>query len=100
MRISDWSSDVCSSDLLKLVSLIEEDGEGPMPPWRLHDLRRTVATGFQRLGVRFEVTEAILNHVGGSRAGEAGIYQRNDWKSEKVEALRVWHAHFQEIVSR
>ncbi|WP_223262964.1 hypothetical protein [Sphingobium sp. SCG-1] len=24
------------------------------------DLRRTLATGFQRLGVRFEVTEAVL----------------------------------------
>ncbi len=85
---------------LKLDSLIEEDGEGPMPPWRLHDLRRTVATGFQRLGVRFEVTEAILNHVGGSRAGVAGIYQRHDWKPEKIEALRVWNAHLQEVLSR
>ena len=37
--------------------------------WRLHDLRRTMATGLQRLGVRFEVTEAALNHVSGSRAG-------------------------------
>ena len=36
--------------------------------WRLHDLRRTAATGLQKLGVRLEVTEAILNHVSGSRA--------------------------------
>ena len=40
-----------------------------MPPWRLHDLRRTLATGFQKLGVRFEVTEAVLNHLGGSKSG-------------------------------
>ena len=38
-------------------------------PWTLHDIRRTVATGLQRLGVRLEVTEALLNHVSGSRAG-------------------------------
>ncbi|MFM9852124.1 MAG: tyrosine-type recombinase/integrase [Sphingomonadaceae bacterium] len=50
----------------KLDRLIAEDGGEPMQPWRLHDLRRTLATGFQRLGVRFEVTEAVLNHVGGS----------------------------------
>jgi integrase len=67
----------------KLDQLIAQKGDGPIPAWRLHDLRRTVATGFQRLGVRFEVTEAILNHVGGSRAGVAGIYQRHDWKAEK-----------------
>src|SRR5215216_6663072 len=29
----------------------------------LHDLRRTFATNMQRLGVRVEVTEALLNHV-------------------------------------
>ena len=33
--------------------------------WRIHDLRRTMSTGFQKLGVRFEVTEATLNHVSG-----------------------------------
>src|SRR3546814_11467790 len=27
MRISDWSSDVCSSDLLPLLELIEDDAE-------------------------------------------------------------------------
>lgn len=31
-----------------------------LAPWRLHDDWRTLATGLQRLGVRFEVTEAIL----------------------------------------
>jgi hypothetical protein len=37
--------------------------------WWLHDLRRTLAAGLQRLGVRLEVTEAVLNHLSGSRAG-------------------------------
>jgi hypothetical protein len=39
----------------------------------IHDLRRTVAIGLQRLGIRLEVTEAVLNHVSGSRAGIAGV---------------------------
>ena len=47
-------------------------------PWNVHDLRRTVATGLQRLGVRLEVTEAVLNHISGSRGGIAGVYQRHD----------------------
>lgn len=62
-------------------------------PWRFHDLRRTLATGMQRLGVRFEVTEAILNHVSGSKSGVAGIYQRHDWGPEKIVALQKWADH-------
>jgi integrase len=62
-------------------------------PWNVHDLRRTVATGLQRLGVRLEVTEAVLNHISGSRGGIAGVYQRHDWAAEKRAALDSWAAH-------
>ena len=34
----------------------------PMPGWRFHDIRRTVATGLQRLGHRLEVIESVLGH--------------------------------------
>ena len=71
-----------------------------MQPWRLHDLRRTLATGFQRLGVRFELTEAVLNHVGSSRAGVADIYQRHDWKAEKRDALDLWNSHIVRALAR
>jgi integrase len=65
----------------------------PLVPWSVHDLRRTVATGLQRLGVRLEVTEAVLNHISGSRGGIAGVYQRHDWAVEKRAALEAWAAH-------
>jgi integrase len=71
----------------------------PLEHWTLHDLRRTFATGLQRLGVRLEVTEAILNHVSGSRGGVAGIYQRHDWAAEKRQALDAWAAHVLAVVS-
>jgi len=61
-------------------------GRAPFVPWSVHDLRRTVATDLQRLGVRLEVTEAVLNHVSGSRGGIAGVYQRHDWATEKRAA--------------
>ncbi|MGO9233103.1 MAG: hypothetical protein ACLP4V_03065 [Methylocella sp.] len=61
--------------------------------WRLHDLRRTMATGLQRLGVRLEVTEQVLNHVSGSRAGIVGVYQRHDFALEKRAALQAWGDH-------
>jgi hypothetical protein len=59
-----------------------------------------LATGLQRLDVRFEVTEAILNHVGGSRAGVAGVYQRHDWAKEKREALIKWAKAVEHIVAK
>jgi len=59
-------------------------------PWVLHDIRRTVATGLQKLGVRLEVTEAVLNHVSGSRGGIKGVYQVHDWADEKIAALAGW----------
>jgi integrase len=68
-------------------------------PWRFHDLRRTLATGMQRLGVRFEVTEAILNHVSGSKAGVAGVYQLHDWGPEKKAALAAWSDHVEGLLT-
>jgi len=52
-----------------------------------------VKLGLQRLGVRLEVTEAVLNHISGSRAGIAGVYQRHDWAAEKRAALDAWATH-------
>jgi integrase len=66
--------------------------------WTLHDLRRTAATGLQKLGVRLEVTEAVLNHVAGSRAGIVGVYQRHHWADEKRTALAAWGEHVAAII--
>lgn len=66
--------------------------------WRLHDLRRTMATGLQKLKVPLEVTEAVLNHISGSRAGIVGIYQRYDYAAEKRAALNAWGARVAAIV--
>jgi hypothetical protein len=41
----------------------------------------------------FRVTEAVLNHIRGSRGGMAGVYQRHDWAAEKRAALDAWAAH-------
>lgn len=82
-------------EIAKIAS--KEEIQAPAP-WRVHDLRRTLATGLQRLGVRFEVTEAVLNHVSGSRGGVAGIYQRHDWADEKRAALQAWADHVSRLV--
>jgi integrase len=71
----------------------------PLEAWRLHDARRTLATGLQRLGVRLEVTEAVLNHLSGSRAGIVGVYQRHDWLDERRAALTAWGEHVTALVN-
>jgi integrase len=74
------------------------DAKSGVTNWRLHDLRRTAATGLQRLGVRLEVTEQVLNHISGSRAGIVGVYQRHDFASEKRAALDAWGEHVRAVV--
>lgn len=99
--ISGFSKAKARLDEAMQSALIEEAGEGAkLTPWRVHDLRRTVATRLQRLNVRFEVTEAVLNHVSGSRAGVAGVYQRYGWNDEKRTALDAWANHLEVIIGR
>jgi hypothetical protein len=53
-----------------------------------------LATGLQRTGIRLEVTESVLDHISGTRAGIAGVYQRHD-RAEKRAALEAWAARVQ-----
>jgi integrase len=85
---SGWSK--CKAALDEAITEARAQAAGatgitaaPLVEWSVHDLRRTVATGLRRLGVRLEVTEAVLNHISGSRGGIAGVYQRHDWAPEK-----------------
>ena len=71
----------------------------PTPPWVLHDIRRTVASGMARLGINLPVIEKLLNHVSGSFAGIVGVYQRHSFADEKRAAMAAWARHIQAIVS-
>jgi integrase len=72
----------------------EEAGDDPaavrIPQWRLHDLRRTAASGMARLGINLPVIEKVLNHTSGSFAGIVGVYQRHSFADEKRAALEAW----------
>ena len=65
--------------------------------WRIHDLRRTVATGLQKLGVNLQTIEAVLGHTSGSRSGVVGVYQRHSFDAEKRAALDAWGTHVMAI---
>jgi integrase len=86
----DMSPSGFSKAMCRIREALEEEIGRPVPRWTLHDLRRTLATGLQRLGVRLEVTEAVLNHLSGSRSGIVGVYQRHNYFHEKKAALSAW----------
>ena len=71
-----------------------------MPAWRLHDLRRTCASGLARLGINLPVIEKVLNHSSGSFAGIVGVYQKHSFADEKRQALEAWGRHVDSLVSR
>jgi integrase len=72
---------------------LANDKRATMLPWRLHDLRRTAASRMAELGIAPHVIEKVLNHVTGSLAGVAGVYNRFGYGPEKRHALEAWAAH-------
>ena len=89
-----WSNAKESLDKMMLADLRAADGDrAKLSPWRLHDIRRTVATRMGDLGVLPHVIEMVLNHVSGHKAGVAGIYNRSTYKAEKRAALELWASY-------
>lgn len=64
-------------------------------PWRYHDIRRTVSTGTNELGIEPHIVEAILGHV---VKGVAGVYNKAKHDTAKRAALEVWGAHVMALV--
>jgi integrase len=71
---------------------------GIAKPWRVHDIRRTVATGMADIGIEPHVIEAALNHFSGHRAGVAGVYNRSAYEPQVESALARWAAHVAALI--
>jgi integrase len=94
-----WGKAKSALDERVLARLREKNNNAHTPPWRLHDIRRTVATRLGDLGVLPHVVEAVLNHVSGHKAGVAGVYNRAAYAAEKRMALDLWAEHLVEAVT-
>jgi integrase len=98
--ISGFSKYKTRLDAAMLSEALKEQGrDATIPPWRLHDLRRTAATGMASIGVPPHIVEACLNHVSGAKAGVAGTYNRAAYEPEKRAALERWANHVTGTVS-
>jgi integrase len=69
------------------------DAASGVENWRLHDLRRTVASGLARLGFEPFIVERVLNHATTAAGPLAKVYQRYDYDKEKRRALDAWSRH-------
>jgi integrase len=71
---------------------------GAVKPWRLHDIRRTVATCMADIGIEPHVIEACLNHYSGHRRGVAGVYNRSPYEKAVKTALARWAEHVSSFI--
>jgi integrase len=71
---------------------------GKVAAWRVHDLRRSVATRMADIGVEPHIIEAILNHYSGHRAGDHGVYNRSPYSKQIRAALAQWDDHLRSII--
>ncbi|MEQ1671523.1 MAG: site-specific integrase, partial [Hyphomicrobium sp.] len=67
--------------------------------WTLHDLRRTTATFLGKMETPPHVIERILNHISGSFAGVAGVYNRHPYFDEMRLALNAWGEKVRQLAS-
>ena len=58
--------------------------------WVIHDLRRTLSTRLNEMGVEPHIVEAIIGH---KVKGVAGVYNRAKHDAAKLSALEAWGAH-------
>jgi len=67
-----------------------KDAPPALPPWRMHDFRRTAVTWMAGNGVAPHVADRLLNHVQGTISGVAAVYQRQQFLAERKAALEAW----------
>ncbi len=67
----------------------------PIPPWRLHDLRRTARSLMARLSISADIAERVLGHA---MPGVREIYDRHSYAAEKRDALERLAALVGQIV--
>ncbi|MGG2141616.1 tyrosine-type recombinase/integrase [Symbiopectobacterium sp. RP] len=65
--------------------------------WTPHDLRRTLATKLNDMGVMPHVVEQLLGHA---MPGVMGIYNRSQYLPEKLDALNRWMDRLDELAAK
>ena len=73
-----------------LDARIAEAEGAPLEPWRNHDLRHSLSTHMNDMGIDSRVVETIVNHWSGHRRGIAGRYNHAQYEKPVKQALEAW----------
>src|SRR3546814_966996 len=87
MRISDWSSDVCSSDLFHVLPVDPQLVEREQPM-----LFSTLTSGLLPLRANYEVKN--INGAIGARLGQEAYLRSEEHTSELQSLMRISYAVF------
>jgi integrase len=71
------------------------DRETNVSNWRLHDLRRTMATRMGELQIPRFTIERVLGHADG---GVTSVYDRGTYDAEKLSALTRWAQFLENLI--
>src|SRR5262249_32104851 len=67
-----------------------------LPPFVMHDIRRTVRTGLSALPVPDLVRELVIAHT---KPGLHKVYDQHSYREEKRHALDLWAKRLRDIVT-
>jgi integrase len=83
----------------KIDKEILEQREEPLPDWRFHDLRRTMATHMEdTLGIAPHIVGAVLNHDPKRYRGVTATYTRGRLIEDRRRALGAWASYLERII--
>ncbi len=79
---------------------MEKHLDKPLRPFRVHDIRRTVASLMgDDLDVDQGVIERCLGHLTGRQSGLMGTYQRQQYREKCKQAMTSWGALIEQLVA-
>ena len=67
----------------------------PLPPFTLHDLRRSMRSGLSKIGIQPHIAELCIGH---NKKGIVAVYDRFGYEAEIKTALARWAEHIASIV--
>jgi integrase len=93
--VNGFSKAKAALDKAMLANLRKVNPKAELPPFVIHDIRRSVRTGLSALPVQSEVAELVIAHT---KPGLRKVYDQYAFEFEKRRALDLWAQRLREIV--
>ena len=96
--VSGFSHAKARLDAKMTTALRKKKEDADLPPWTLHDLRRTATTGMAKIGIAPHVADKVLNHTAGTIRGVAAVYNRFEYLDERKAALNALGRYIESLI--